>query len=316
MYDQQAPLPSGGSLSDAIEERADMHCHCLPAIDDGPASVAEAIELCRLLVADGITTVVATPHQLGRYGQANTCRRILEGIEEFRRHLVAEGIPLQILPGAEVRIDEKIVQGVMSGDLLTLADGKFHVLLELPKHTFVDPMPLIREFAERHYRVIIAHPERQQGVMMQPSLAEPWFKSGAILQVTAGSLLGDFGKNSQRSAWELIGRGWVQLIASDAHDAQRRPPRISPAMDAISALFGERYARQLCVENPVRIAHGRDLPVPPRAPKPKHRIGNSPAPVSKLSAWAAGVEELGASSQSGNLSPIGSIRRWLKEKAS
>ena len=51
------------------DQSVDAHCHCLPAIDDGPRTMADALELCRALAADGVTTVVATPHQLGAYGQ-------------------------------------------------------------------------------------------------------------------------------------------------------------------------------------------------------------------------------------------------------
>src|SRR5437016_13632743 len=86
-------------------ETVDMHCHCLPGIDDGPPTMAEAIALCRAVVADGTTTVVATPHQLGAYAQ-NGGAAIRSAVAKLQAALDADRIPLRVLAGAEVRIDE------------------------------------------------------------------------------------------------------------------------------------------------------------------------------------------------------------------
>ncbi len=42
--------------------RAELHFHLLPAVDDGPETLDEALELARLAVADGTGVVVCTPH--------------------------------------------------------------------------------------------------------------------------------------------------------------------------------------------------------------------------------------------------------------
>src|SRR3954469_23259507 len=96
----------------------DIHCHCLPCLDDGPDSLVESLSLCRALVADGITTVVATPHQLGRYDLRTSGTEIARAVAALRRSLMVEGIPLRVLPGADVRLDERILRLVADGHVL------------------------------------------------------------------------------------------------------------------------------------------------------------------------------------------------------
>lgn len=300
----QAPVSHGSG-----EPRVDMHCHCLPGIDDGPATLEDALALSRLLIADGIRTVVATPHQLGRYGRANTAKRIGECLTTFRQCLAEHQIPLKILPGAEVRIDENILSAVDSGELLTLAGSSTHLLLELPKHTFIDPTPIIHQLAARGQQVIVAHPERQHGVMERPEIAGRWLKSGAVLQVTAGSLLGDFGEESERAGWTLISNGWVELIASDAHSARTRPPRMTAAMQAITNRLGHSVARRICLDNPANVARGIAIAAheSPNAAltSPKQRT-----PANSLQAWARDMQQA-AAVRNTNRSSSGVLSRWF-----
>jgi protein-tyrosine phosphatase len=102
-------------------------------------------------------------------------------------------------------------------------------------------------------RPIVSHPERHEHVSKRPQLVVPWLKEGALLQVTAGSLAGDFGGTAERCAWELLNSSAVAFVASDAHGAVRRPPRMSAAIDLIERKLGRGAARRMCVENPGRV---------------------------------------------------------------
>src|SRR5690348_17027327 len=82
----------------------DIHCHCLPELDDGPVSMDDAIALCRALVEDGITSVIATPHQLGRYDRLNTAAEIRSIVDELSDRLKEQGVPLEVFPGGDVRL--------------------------------------------------------------------------------------------------------------------------------------------------------------------------------------------------------------------
>ena len=234
-------------------QSVDIHCHCLPGVDDGPATLDDAVALCRALVADGITTAIATPHQLGRYDRRNSGPEVRAAVEKLREALTRLGVPLAVLPGADVRVDERLPALLDAGHVLTLGDTGKYVLLELPHETYIDPLPLIRLLVARGIRPLVSHPERHEHVSKRPQLVVPWLKHGALLQVTSGSLVGDFGTSAERCAWELMNSAAVAFVASDAHGAVKRPPRMSAAIDLIGRRLGKAAAARVCVENPARV---------------------------------------------------------------
>ena len=121
-----------------ITQFVDIHCHCLPDLDDGPETMEDAIALCRALVLDGITQAIATPHQMGCYEGRNDAREIKQAVSDLNRTLVDQGIPLAVSAGADVRVDERMLRMLDDDLIVTLADGKRYILLELPHDTFID----------------------------------------------------------------------------------------------------------------------------------------------------------------------------------
>jgi len=230
-----------------------VHCHCLPGLDDGPPTMADAVSLCRALVRDRVAAVVATPHQLGPYGFRNSPAKVRAAVADLRAALDDAGVPLTVLPGGDVRIDERLPQLLAEDRVLTVADGGAHLLLELPGGGWVDPLPLIEPLVGSGVTPIITHPERKHEIARDPAAVAEWVAAGAALQVTAGSLLGEFGVEAEAAAWRLLEDGRVSLVASDAHGCDRRPPRLAPAMGRLRRRLGGRAATLLCVENPRRI---------------------------------------------------------------
>jgi protein-tyrosine phosphatase len=239
-------------------ECVDIHCHCLPCVDDGPDSQIQALALCRALVADGITTVVATPHQLGRYHGRNEGPEIRQAVSALQRSLMVEDIPLEILTGGDVRIDERIGRLLASGHVLTLEETSY-LLLQLPSESFIDPLPLLVRLASQGIRPIIAHPERNRFVTSRPDVVQGWLDAGAALQLTSGSFAGDFGPIAERGAWFWLENGQAALVASDAHSTAGRPPRMTKAIRLIAARLGMLTARRVCIENPLRVIEDRAL---------------------------------------------------------
>jgi protein-tyrosine phosphatase len=254
---QQARLAEWG-----VPRCVDIHCHCLPGVDDGPATTDDALDLCDALVADGITTVIATPHQLGGYDRQNTAATIRAAVNALATELAAQQIPLELAPGADVRVDERLPRLLESDVVVTPADARRHVLLELPHELFVDPMPAIVALSQRGLQTIMTHPERHRYLSQMPDRIISWIDAGAVLQVTAGSLLGHFGARANDEAWRLVHAGLVSLVATDAHDAERRPPCLTLAIDALAQELGRDAARVMCLENPWRVLQGQALDVP------------------------------------------------------
>jgi protein-tyrosine phosphatase len=103
---------------------------------------------------------------------------------------------------------------------------------------------------------MIAHPERNKDLMRDPAKLEPFVGQGCLLQVTADAVAGGFGELSAERARRFLERGWVTVLASDAHDTTSRPPRLAPGRDAAARIVGEEEARRLTQGTPLSIVRG------------------------------------------------------------
>jgi len=250
------------------ETLVDIHCHLIPGIDDGAKSSEEALAMARIAVDDGISTIIATPHQLGNFAH-NSGQSIRQRTAELQALLDAEGVPLKVLPGADVRIEPDMVDRLISGDVLTLGDHGRHVLLELP-HEIYFPLERVLENLHANGMIgILSHPERNQGLLKQPELFGPLVERGCLMQVTAGSLMGTFGGQSQSIAEWMIQQSLVHFVATDAHGHKSRRPLLSRALHRVAQLTDQDFAVHLCCRNPAAVADGVDLDDhSPIAPKP------------------------------------------------
>ena len=236
----------------------DIHCHLLPGIDDGAKSWDESLAMARMAVADGIGTIVVTPHQLGGFAQ-NHGAAIRERTEELAGRLAEHDIPLSVLPGADVRIEPGMIALVQQGEVLSLADHRRHILLELPHELYFPLDRLLAELSAAGMVGILSHPERNAGIMAKPAIVGPLVDAGCLMQITAGSLLGTFGPQSQSVAERLAADGLVHFVSTDAHGLKSRRPRLAAAHQRMAELVGPVLADQCCRDNPAAVAAGRPI---------------------------------------------------------
>jgi protein-tyrosine phosphatase len=236
----------------------DLHCHLLPGIDDGPQTLEEALEMARIAIANGITAARVTPHlHPGRW--ENDRATIAAAVEAYRAELSKAGIGLEIGFAAEVRLDYGILPLVEAGRVpfLGTLEGYRIMLLEFPhSHVPVGADKFIAWLLARNIRPMIAHPERNKDLMHDPEKLVPFVEQGCLLQVTADAVSGEFGKLCAERAKEFLERGWVSVLASDAHDTRDRPPRIAPGRDAAAMIVGEEKALRLTQDMPLSIVRG------------------------------------------------------------
>jgi protein-tyrosine phosphatase len=237
----------------------DIHCHLLPGIDDGAKDWDETLAMARLSVQEGTTTIIATPHQLGNFGdnRGDAIRRLVSDVQQ---RLLAEQIPLRVLPGADVRIEPDMVERLIRGDVLSLGDHRRHVLLELPHELYFPLEPLLAQLSQRRITGILSHPERNQGILRQPEIVAPLVDAGCLMQITAGSLCGTFGPESAQLCEWMLTEGLVHFIATDAHGSRSRRPLMQRAFERAVQLVGEKLAIEICSVNPGHVA--ADQPVP------------------------------------------------------
>lgn len=233
----------------------DLHCHVLPGIDDGPATVEESIALARAAAADGTRLLVATPHVSLRYG--NDHDGIARAAERLRERLRSEGVDVELAVGAEIAIARVGDLGAAELDRLTLGEGRW-LLVEPPFATTAYGLePIVANLQRRDFRVILAHPERCAAFQREPSMLHSLVSAGVLTSITAGSLIGRFGRPVREFALKLLEQGLVHNVASDAHDLDRRPPSVLGEIEQVGlAGLGD----WLTAEVPAAILAGREIP--------------------------------------------------------
>ena len=233
----------------------DLHCHFLPGIDDGPATMAQALDLARAAVADGITHSVLTSHVHPE--QFPNQRRNLEvAVAEFTTQLALANIPLDVRTGGEARLCPELIDLLAANQVPFLGEvaGYRILLLEFPHQLIpVGSMRFISSLFKLKIRPLIAHPERNKAIMANPDKVREFTEAGCWLQLTAGSLAGRFGALAEQTAFKLIDDGWTCLAATDAHNLTSRPPKLSEAKDALCRRYGETTANNMVFEKPAQI---------------------------------------------------------------
>ena len=239
----------------------DIHCHLLPGIDDGPPTLEAAMALAKALVDDGVAHVVCTPHVFpGRFENRRTS--IEEAFARFAALLAPSGLPLAISWAGEVRLTPEVLDLLAVGELpwLGTVDGLRTMLLEMPDGQIpLGTERLVAHLLAQKVRPVIVHPERNRAVMDRPERLRPLVEQGCWVQLTAGSLVGQFGSKAQACAQTLLDEQWATVVASDAHNLTGRRPRMREAAQWLQAHYGAAAARQLTVLGPARLC---GLPVP------------------------------------------------------
>ena len=238
----------------------DLHAHVLPAVDDGARDLDEALDMLRLAAADGVRTLCATPHAHGPELDVPRARAE-EALARLRAAAAAAGIAIEVRLAAESWYRPDLPALAREGRIATYSEtGVRRALVEFPP-THVPPEAFETFFALRLEGVhpVVAHPERNPSFWARPELAERFREQGALLQVTAGSLTGLFREESRACAKELFRRGVVDLLASDCHRRDRRPPGLLEAAKTAARWAGKEAARRLVEDVPAAILAGEEV---------------------------------------------------------
>ena len=234
----------------------DLHAHVLPGIDDGPGDLDGCVALAAAAAATGTTTIAATSHIDHAFSVDPAVLAPLRA--EVAARLREEGVPVEIIPGAEIALSRLLELDEETLVALRLGSGRF-LLIEAPLSPAAPDMePVVRDLRRRGHEVLLGHPERCPALIRDPARVHGLVEAGACVQITAGSLRGQFGQTVRRCSLDLLARGLVHCVASDAHDATHRPPGLA---DALEDLGAGHLVPALCVDGPAAIAGG-EIPDP------------------------------------------------------
>lgn len=244
----------------------DLHCHLLPALDDGPTTLEDSLAMARAAAADGIRRAVVTPHA-DRVAQAGGPDQIQRRLQALQAELDRGGIPLTLLPGAEHKLRPDLVRDLREGTATRL-NGSRYLLVELDFVTFPPyTEDIIFQIRLHGATPVLAHPERQEVLQRSMGRLKSLIAQGVVVQLTAGSLEGAFGGQAKRAAQTMLREGLVHILATDAHGPHGpRPQIMSRGLSVAEKIVGARGVDMLVRENPVAILEDRNVsPLEPPA---------------------------------------------------
>ena len=233
----------------------DIHAHIVPGVDDGSPDLEDSVLMAELAVEGGVDTIITTPHGNMSEGPARRLEEqehtglIRKRLEELQTELVKRNIPLRLYSGMEIFTTEDTVSLLQEGILLPMA-GTDHCLIEFDFDASAAWCTRrIVEILDAGWKVIIAHPERYDCVQSDFYTAESWIAMGCQLQANRGSILGSFGREPHRAAWEMLERDFYTYVGSDAHSPYHRTTYMKDVYEVICDAFSVRKADELLEHN-------------------------------------------------------------------
>jgi protein-tyrosine phosphatase len=219
----------------------DLHGHYLPAVDDGADSIETSLAMLHHARADGIETVVVTPHACGALSLVKEFDGLRRRWGDWLAAVKQKELQLDVVSGAEVYCTSELLPVLKDNrDVLTVNNGSYFILEFPGDYIYAHSKDFIYKILTEGFIPIVSHAERNAEIQRSPAMLRELVKAGALCQVNAGSLRGDFGNSARRSAYELIQANLVHVIASDAHDLESRKPELSFVPALLPGIDAER----------------------------------------------------------------------------
>lgn len=231
----------------------DIHCHILPNVDDGPDKAEESIRILKEMQKQGIRHVIVTPHYREDMFEPSM-KRVLDSYRSLRQ--AAREMDISLHLGCEYYRNEKMVEDLEKKRRPTMA-GSHYVLVEFSTDDmFVTIRNYIYELVTHGYRPIVAHVERYRSCQQAEKIQE-LKELGALIQINAGSVLGEDGWKLKRFCFVLMKADVVDFIASDTHNTKSRRQNLQKCASYVEKKMGRRYTARIFVENPLNILKNR-----------------------------------------------------------
>lgn len=239
----------------------DLHCHILPGIDDGAKTVNDSLDMARMAVKQGITHILCTPHHNnGKYD--NPASQVITHVAALQKELDLQNIPLTLFEGQEVRISGDLIEQIQQESILFTDLDNRYILIELPTNDIpAYTEHLFFELLKAEHTPIIVHPERNSKFIQDPNRLLPFLEMGVLTQLTAPSYVGVFGRQIERTAKQMVANNLVYMVASDAHNIEKRGFFMKKAYDAIAKDMGADHVEAM-QQMAKDILNGDDVRIP------------------------------------------------------
>lgn len=230
----------------------DIHNHSMFEADDGAKSMEESVEMLCMAYEDGIRGIILTPHAHYRKGRA-TPEEIREKTAWLKERIKDRCPGLRLYPGNELYFDSDMPDKIEYGEVCRLAESNYVLVEFSPQAEFLKIKKACHEILCLGITPILAHVEREECLYEQKDRAAQLWSMGVCFQANAAGVLGENGGKEKGFLKQLLRKGYLQFIATDAHDTRKRPPLLSKCMAYVTKKYGEKTAAECFINNPMRI---------------------------------------------------------------
>lgn len=230
----------------------DMHNHSLFGVDDGAGSMEESLAMLRMAYEDGVRAVILTPHAHYRRGRA-TPEEIREKVALLQDAVAADCPGLRLYPGNELYYDSEMPEKLENREVCRLADSDYCLVEFSPGVGFSEMKKAFREVLGTGVFPILAHVERYECLYEDKERVPELWEMGVFFQANASGVLGQHASREKKFLKRLLQKGYVQFIATDAHDTEGRTPLLSECAAYVRKKFGELTAQECFLDNPGKI---------------------------------------------------------------
>lgn len=236
----------------------DIHSHILPGVDDGSDSFETSMRMLRCAVDDGISGIILTPHNKPGHRQRHFSE-MMSRVEGLRKMMSEGSINIDLYMGSELYYRNGLLEE-LENDMAGTMAGSRYVLVEFnPLEDYDYIRNGIYALLTGGYYPILAHAERYRNVCAGKSGIDDLIEMGCYIQVNAGSVMGKAGQKTKRFVRTMLKRRQVHFVATDAHDMEKRAPRLSDCAYFIQKKYGGNYSQQLFNENPLHVIRDEEI---------------------------------------------------------
>lgn len=243
-----------------MEKFIDIHSHIIPGVDDGARNMETSIRMLQIAAGDGISQIILTPHNKPGHHPMDFSKTASK-VEELQNRLLDNNIAIKLYIGNEIYYRSELVWEIENGQAATLA-GTHYVLVEFSP---LDDYDYIRSgiytLLMNGYRPVLAHAERYRNIRVKKSGLDDLAEMGCYIQLNADSIMGKYGFEIRQYTRKLLKKELVHFIATDAHDATKRVPKLSACAEYITKKYGEEYASYLLYDNPYKAIRDKEIPI-------------------------------------------------------
>lgn len=195
----------------------DIHTHIMNNVDDGAKNLEQSIRILKEAKKVGVKDIILTPHHY-KTAFENSKAILLEKYKELLNIIEKENLNINLYYGNEVYVFPEMDKEL--DKYFTLANSKY-ILVETSFE--VHQLYLEREIQkliQLGYQPIIAHVKRYKFVQNNLEIVDKFIEMGAEIQSNYASIIGYYGKGTQKTVKKLLKKEKIDYLASDVHKAQ------------------------------------------------------------------------------------------------